>query len=222
MLNKRLILSGLFILTITLSNFVSAASIVNGTFNSDLSGWSTVTNGGTVQWDVSGKAVLLTGSDAAIFSSALVQGDDGFFSFSDPIVLGSGDDSFKFDFDFSTLVADALETATSLFNDNLKVWLYDADSLGDVLITSIDALTSDSSSFSFNLLPYLGHSVAFSFELNDENDGVNSQVALDNIRIEQTAVPLSGTLGLEAIGLLGLAGILLRNKRFVQPSSAIF
>jgi len=216
MFKKHLILSSLFIVFMALSNSALAVSIVNGNFDADLSGWSTVTNGGTAQWDA-GKAVLSTGSDVAAYSSVLVQGDDGLFTFSNPIMLGAGDDLFKFDAVFATLGADALESGGG-FSDNLQVWLYDANNLGDHLFTTIDALTS-TTSFSFDLSSFIGHSVAFSFELNDENDGFNSQVRLDNIRLEKrpdsTTVPESGTFSLVFIGLFGLMGSLLRNKRKV-------
>jgi hypothetical protein len=76
--------------------------------------------------------------------------------------------------------------------------------LGDVLMTTLNAL-SVGSSFTFNLSPYISHAVAFSFELNDENDGVNTRVSLDNIRTERgNPVPLPGTLALQLIGLAAL------------------
>lgn len=227
MFKKQLMLSSLFIASIALSNAVSATPIINGTFDADLSGWSTVTNGGTAQW-AAGQAVLSTGDGVAPFSSVLVQGDDGLFNFITPIVLGAGDDLFKFDAVFTTLGADAQESGLdgngdpSLFTDNLIVKLYDAvDFTGasDYTFITIDALTSGSS-FSFDLSSFIGRSVAFSFELNDENNGTNSQVTLDNIRIEQRAttntVPLPGTLLLVIIGWFGLTKNLLRNNRKAQ------
>lgn len=212
---SKIIMLILLVANIALSNSASATAIINGTFDTDLSGWSVVTNGGTAQWDA-GQAVLSTGSDFTPFSSVLVQGDDGTFSFNNPILLTAGNDFFKFDALFSTLAADILESGGGLA-DNLQVWLYDAnDATGshDALIASIDALTS-STSFSFDLSAFIGRSVAFSFELNDENDGTNSKVALDNIRFEQRidqgTVPEPETLMLLALGLLGLS-VNLRRK----------
>lgn len=222
MLKKQLTLSSLFVASIVLSNFAFAASIVNGAFDADLSGWSTVTNTGTAQWDA-GKAVLATGSDAAAQSMVLVQGDDGSFSFSSPILLGAGDDLFKFDAVFATLGADALESGGG-FSDNLNVWLYDAvNSSFDTIIATIDATTA-SLSFSFDLSSFIGRSVAFSFELNDENDGFDSKVSLDNIRMEQRpviiSVPEPGTFLLLIItGLFGLTGNWLRNNLKAQNSN---
>lgn len=201
------------------SNAVSAATIVNGNFNSDLSnGWSTVTANGTVAWDsANNTAVLSTGADVAPYSAVLVQGDNGFFSFPNPILLGPGDDFIKFDAVFSTLGVDTVESGAGLFTDNMQVWMYDANGLGDVQLAKIDALTS-STSFSFDLASYIGHSVAFSFELNDENDGLDSQVTLDNIRLEQRAtppvnVPEPDTLMLLILGAFGLFRVIRHSAR---------
>lgn len=220
MFKKQLMLSSLFIATIALSNAVFATPIVNGTFDADLSGWSTVSNGGTVEWG-GGTAVLSTGPDVAAYSSILVQGDDGTFTFGNALLLSAGDDFLKFDAVFNTLSADALESGGG-FTDNLQVWLYDAtDSSGasDHLFATIDALISGSS-FSFDLSSFIGQSVAFSFVLNDENDGSDSKVTLDNIRIEQrsvtNAIPLPGTLFLVIIGWFGLTKNLLRNRLKIQ------
>jgi hypothetical protein len=205
---KYLLLSSLMIASFALSNPASAASIINGNFDTDLSGWSTVTNGGSGQWDA-GKAILSTGSDVAAQSSVLVQGDDGLFSFSNPITLGAKDNLFKFDAVFSVLATDALESGGG-FADNLQVWLYDSmDSSLDTRMATIDAATFNSS-FSFDLSSFIGRSVAFSFELNDENDGFNSQVALNNVRIEP--VPVPGALWMFVTGLFGLSGNWLRNN----------
>lgn len=217
MFKKRLLLSTVAILAILLSNFAFAASIVNGNFNTDLTGWDVLTNGGSVQWDA-GSAMLSTGSGDAPYSSVLVQGDDGNFSFNNPLLLGPGDDFLKFDASFLSLGADAQETGAGLFADNLQLWLYDANNWGDVLLAEIDALTN-ATSFSISLASYIGHSVAFSFELNDENDGLDSKVALDNIRLEQravNAVPLPSTLLLVIIGWFGLVRNVVRADQKVQ------
>lgn len=216
MFKKQIMLSSLFIASMALSNAVSATPIVNGTFDTDLSGWSAVLNGGDAQ-QAAGQAVLSTGDDVALYSSVLVQGDDGLFNFPSPILLGAGDDFFKFDAVFTMLDADTLEAGGG-FSDNLQVWLYDEfDSGLDTLIATIDASTVGSS-FSFNLSSFIGRSVAFSFELNDEDDGFNSQVALDNIRIEQRSVtvPEPSTFLLIILGWFGLTRKLLSINRKVQ------
>lgn len=217
MFKKIIVFSSFLFASATLPNSVSAASIINGTFDSDLSGWSTVTTNGTAVWDsINNAAVLSTGADVAPYSAVLVQGDDGFFSFTNPILLGVGDDFLKFDAVFSSLGTDALETGAGPFTDNLQVWMYDANGLGDVLLATIDALTSNTG-FSLNLASYIGHSVAFSFELNDEDDGLDSRVTLDNIRLEQRSappvtVPEPNTLLLMILGAFGIAGKVSRQK----------
>ncbi|WP_445370985.1 PEP-CTERM sorting domain-containing protein [Methylomonas sp. HW2-6] len=199
---------------------VSAAAIVNGTFNSDLNGWSTVTSNGAVNWNSAGAAELVTGAGTAPFSAVIVQGDDGLFSFGTPILLGAGDDFLKFDALFSSLGNDGSESPAGLFSDNLSLWMYDANGLGDVLLATIDALSS-ATSFSLDLSAYVGRSVAFSFELNDEEDGLDSKVLLDNVRLEQrseppVSVPEPGTLGLMMLGGLAYCGRVSRSRRKVQ------
>lgn len=215
MLKLTDLFSSLLIASIFLSNSASAAAITNGTFDSDLSGWSTVTDNGSVIQD-SGAAVLSTGPSAAPFSAVLVQGDAGDFSFLSPILLGAGDDFLRFDAVFSTLGLDVSEVGGSSFTDYLELWMYDASGSGDVLLATIDELTSDTS-FSFNLATYITHSVAFSFELNDEDDGFNSKVTIDNVRLEPRVtppvnVPEPNTLMLMIFGIFGLAGRRLSQK----------
>lgn len=209
MFKKRLFIT---VVSILLSNFASAASIVNGNFDTDLSGWNTLSNGGLAQWD-GGAAILSTSSGVAAPSSLLVQGDDGSFSFANPIQLKAGNEILRFDAIFSDLGADSLETPPGPFTDNLQVWLYDANdpsTNSDALLATIDILTSGTS-FSIDLANYIGQFVAFSFELYDENDGRDSSVRLDNIRLEPAAinaVPSPSTLLLMVIGWVGLMRVL--------------
>ncbi len=218
MFKKAILFSSVLVVSVTLSNSVSAASIVNGDFNSDLSnGWSTLMANGTAARDsINNTAVLSTGADVASYSAVLVQGDDGLFSFITPIVLTPGNDFLKFDATFSSLGIDAQETGAGLFTDNLQLWMYDANGLGDVLLATIDALTANTN-FSIDLTSYVGLSVAFSFELNDEDDGLDSRVTLDNVRLEQrstppVSVPEPDTLMLTILGALGFAGRAYRQK----------
>lgn len=211
MLIKKVLLASLSIAAIAVSSAVSAQGIVNGNFDTDLSGWTSVLNGGSVDWN-DGAAVLSTGSETAAFSAVLVQGDDGSFLFNNPILLSTGYDLFKFDLVFSTPVQDVSESGSSGFTDHLNLWLYDAnDPAGDALIATIDPLTPGGPGFSFDLSPYLGQWVAFSFELNDEDDGFNYQVTIDNVRL--APVPLPGALLFEITALLGLAGNVMRKRR---------
>jgi hypothetical protein len=88
----------------------------------------------------------------------------------------------------------------SLFNDQLNVWLYNANGLGDIQIAGL----TTSASIAFDLSGLAGRSVAFSFELADEDDGRNTQVAIDKVRIEQFSAPEPASFMLVLIGLVGL------------------
>ncbi len=213
---KYIYLSALTISSICQFTAASAAAITNGNFDSDLTGWSIVSNGGTVQWDATGKANLSTSSGAIPFSAVLIQGDDGLFTFNSPLSLLEKDDLFKFNATFSTIAVDPNENPVSDYSDNLQVWLYDANpvsSSSDLLIAKLD-LQTGGSSFSVNLTPFIGHSVAFSFELNDENDGYDSQVLLDSIRIESNPVPLPGALGSMLLAFISWFSLRINTTRF--------
>ncbi len=200
MYNKSLLFGYLIAAALTHSGSVFAGNIANGGFDSDLSQWSTVTNGGTVEWNA-GSATLSTGSGSAAFSSVLVQGDDGTFSFATPILLGAGDDFLKFDAVFSSMGQDVLEDPIGSFTDNLQIWLYDTTNVSQALATL--GINTIGSTFAIDLSPFQGMSVAFSFELNDEADGFDSRFTLDNVRIEP--VPLPAAAWFELTALLGFA-----------------
>jgi hypothetical protein len=217
---KRILISSLFIVSIAQANMVSAASVANGTFNSDLSGWSTLdgTNdpfaNGSVGWlldGADGKAALSTGLGTSALSAAIDQGLS-----SGPITLGPNDVAFKFSALFAREGAE-VEDASS-FVDSLNVVMYDMNSLFSLTFVNIDYLTS-ATLFSFDVSAYSGLTVEFSFELSDEGDGFNSSVSLDNISLEQRStdpgtVPEPDTLWLMGLGALGLAGSSLRKKSF--------
>jgi hypothetical protein len=192
---------------LSVSGNAFAGAIVNGDFEMDppLSGWSVVTENGTVE-QVGGKAELSTGQGTAAFSAVLVQGDDGYFSFPSPILLEADDLFFKFDAVFTDLGEDDTETGSG-GTDQLNVWLYDElDSSFDVEIAAISINTSVTS-FAFDLSAWIGRTVAFSFELVDEGDGRNSKVTIDNVRIEKrtlSTVPEPASLALIGSGLAGL------------------
>jgi hypothetical protein len=186
-----------------------AGSIANGGFDSDLADWSTVLNGGSVAWS-GGHAVLATGAGTGVASAVLIQGDDGTFTFASPITLGADDRWFRFDAVFSALGLDGTEDPLSGFSDQLNVWIFDADSLDTWLAGAFSLSDPGGADLSFDLVTpadLRGKRVAFSFELTDEADGQDSQVSIDNVRIERGAVAEPGTLALiaGALSALGLA-----------------
>lgn len=195
------------VIALTSSNPVFANTIVNGNFDTDLSDWTAITSlasDATVQWDSSGKVMLSTGTEATPATAVLIQGDAGDFSFTSPILIGTGDDLLKFDFEFMNLGVDPTESSYN-FTDNLQVWIYDADGINDQLVAEITQLNLGLSSVTFDLSGYTGHSIALSFELNDEYDGFDSRVYIDNVRIEASPVPVPAAVWFELTGLLGFA-----------------
>ena len=213
MKNRSLALAGLLVSSLSYSGWASAASIVNGSFDSDLSSWSTVTAGGTVVWN-NGSAVLTTGNTASYTSALLVQGDDGFFNFPAPIHIDATDNRLNFDASFSTSL-NLAETGASILSDYLQVILYDANnSSGNYILADIDTFTPNTS-FSIDLAAYTGLTVALSFELRNFDDGYTSQVVLDNIGFSSivSAIPEPNSILLLSSGLLGL--MVKRSKKLI-------
>ena len=209
----KLSLSIALAVSVFLSGTVSAASITNGTFDTGLSNWSDASGIGSVAYNaVTQSAELLGGQDfSPIKAAVLVQGDDGTFSFSNPLLLTPGNDLLKFDANFSQVGVDALETGSG-FDDSFQVWMYDANNptgLSDANLLDLSMVSFlGSQSFSLDISSFAGQSVAFSFELGDENDGFNYRAAIDNIRMESrppvSNLPLPNTLLLVLIGMAGM------------------
>lgn len=190
------------------SNAIFAMGIVNGAFDADLSGWHDVSNGGSVSYDPEQqKAVLVSGSGVAAGAAVLMQGDDGRFAFADAQTLTQGDAWLTFDVEFALFGRDSQETGEGL-NDSFQVWLYDAhDASGKSDVSLLSLFVDDGLArqhFSLDLIAFTGRTLSLSFELNDENDGVDHRVSLDNIRIESHThhVPLPNSLWLVLSGLL--------------------
>jgi hypothetical protein len=66
-------------------------------------------------------------------------------------------------------------------------------------------VTSHQQTFSLDISSLIGRSVAFSFEVNDEDDGFNSTFALDNVQLTSLVMvpePSTLLLFLIAVGAL--------------------
>lgn len=185
-----------------------AMPVVNGSFDTGLDGWQDYSSTGSVTWDA-GAAVLKTGMGSDPYSAVLIQGDDGSFSFSNPVQLPGNVLRIEFDLWLMGQEADATETGTSLFSDFLSLNIYDAlDFAFDLQFASLP-LTWGITRVSLDISVLAGRDVALSFELSDEDDGFNTWLGIDNVKLvtrpnNPTPVPEPGTLGLLSMAGLGL------------------
>lgn len=200
---------------VVFSLFVSSASAVpltNGDFSSGMGDWNDASSFGSATV-VGGQAQLDTGAFTDLYSSVLVQGDDGFFNFFSPITLDADVQFLSFDVAFFDLGVDATETGGAFFSDALNIWLYDAlDWSYDLGIDPLVDISfgSTMTTLLFDVSSLAGREVALSFELSDANDGRNSRVVIDNVEFI-AEVPAPSVILLMATGLL-LMG---RRKYFV-------
>lgn len=175
---------------IVFSQISNAGFISNGDFANGLNDWSDASFPGVVSVN-NGAANLAAGSGSGLYSAVLVQGDDGFFNFNTPIVIDVDYSLLKFDLWQLSRAIDTSESATSALKDHLNLAIYDAiDPSFDLLFTDL-IITSQLQHFTLDISSLIGRSVAFSYELNDENDGFNSIFALDNVRLSSATVAVS-------------------------------
>ena len=207
---KNKIIISLGLLSYFLAFQVLAMPITNGDFSAGLTEWNNASSTGTVT-DVSGVAQLDTGTGDDPFSAVLVQGDDGFFTFGSPINLGVDDLFLNFDVNFLDLGIDSSELGTSFFSDYLSIALYDADDItgsSDLIFEpGIDNTLTGWTRFNLDVSSLVGHNIALSFELSDQDDGFNSRALLDNISFTKVAdvivsVPEPNSIALVGLGLL--------------------
>ncbi len=135
----------------------------------------------------------------------LVQGDDGFFNFNSPILIDTQQSLFEFDLWQIAHSIDGSESGTSSLTDALNLSIYDAfDPSFDMFFIDF-VVTSQQKNFSLDISSLAGRFVAFSFELNDENDGYDSTFSLDNVRLTSPVnVPEPSTLLLFSIAVFAL------------------
>lgn len=205
MFKKYFLPLSLFTALTALSNVGYAAAIVNGNFEAGLSDWNQLVNiEGSVRW-TDGTAILSAGAGTALPTAVLFQGTEDFENFDNGIPLDTADRFLSFDAVFSELIfPDEIDSGTE--SDSLEVWLYDVN---DAVLLETIGTTTGISSFLIDISAYSGRRVAFSFELNDSEDGKNYQVVLDNVRI----VPLPSTMILIMAGGLAYVAGWLRHRK---------
>jgi hypothetical protein len=194
----------IFLQFFVISPFVNASLILNGNFDTDLSHWHDASDNGSVVFD-NGVANLSTGNDFGPYSAVLVQGDDGFFNFNSPILIDTQQSLFEFDLWQIAHSIDGSESGTSSLTDALNLSIYDAfDPSFDMFFIDF-VVTSQQKNFSLDISSLAGRFVAFSFELNDENDGFDTTFSLDNVRLTSPVnVPEPSTLLLFSIAVFAL------------------
>lgn len=194
----------IFIQFFVISHAVNASLILNGNFDTDLSHWNDASDNGSIVLD-NGVVNLATGDGFGPYSAVLVQGDDGFFNFNTPIIIDAQQSWLAFDLWQIFRDIDTSESGTSLLNDSFNLSIYDAfDPSFDLLFTEL-MVTAQQQTFLLDISSLIGRSVAFSFELHDQNDGFNSTFALDNVQLTTlVSVPEPSTLllFLIAVGVL--------------------
>ena len=186
------------------SSMANANLIANGSFDSGTTSWHDASGNGNVSFG-SGVAILNAGNGTDPFSSILVQGDDGSFSFSSPISITANFSLLSFDAWIGSNNIDSSESGTSSFSDSFNVAVYDAfDNAFDLTLFEI-SIDKSLTNFTLDLSSLIGRKVAFSFELADENDGYNLAVGIDNVLLKSAA----STIPEPSILLLMLAGLVM-------------
>jgi hypothetical protein len=132
---------------------------------------------------------MSTGAGTSLYSSTLIQGDDGSFFFDTAFLVDSDVNYLSFDFDFLTSV-DTTETGGGSVSDYVDIQLYDYDDWtgGHDLFFGID---SESTVAVFDVSSLAGREIALYFDLHDYDDGLNSVFTIDNI-LFSADLPTSG------------------------------
>ena len=210
---KKFLSSLALVSTAVFAQQALAAPLLNGSFD-DASAWVDVSYSGST--DISGGvASLSTGAGTDPFSAVLVQGDDGFFSFSNPVSVPTDALTLSFDVRMDQVVAG--DESGFGFGDFLTVALYDAMDFsydtfffGDGFDFSVDSLWT---TVSLDISALAGRDLAISFELTDEDDGFDSTVFLDNVEIAGLPPVQVSEPGSLVLMILGLAGLVASRRR---------
>lgn len=193
-----------------------SAGIINADFSAGATNWVDLSGSGSLQF-VQGQAILSTGNGVDALSAVLMQGDDdnGSFSFSNAIAVPLLTQFLSFDLMLAGRSHDDTENGSGLFTDSLTLALYSAaGQASDLIFSNLIAKVSPQR-LQLDISALAGHNIIISFELSDEDDGLNHMFALDNLVFEtkqqQVAAPAVMFLILPA--LLWLFS--LRQRRYV-------
>ena len=217
MRSKLLVLLSL-ILALFLQSRIVRADVINGDFQSDLSGWDKEESvAGSVFWE-GGEAVLWTQPGLSVEapeslsqrfeipSTARTLSFDVWFEQGEMDTGEGGDGNPVEDFLWVSYVDDDdADFDTSLLGyDALGAYTGDLEPLNDI--------TGAWFHFSVSIYDLAGRYGTLYFDLNDQDNGYNSTARVDNVVIGSNVIPEPTTLALLGIGLIGILGFT-RKKR---------
>lgn len=197
-----------------------ASLITNGDFDSGLLNWHAL---GSVSINSNAVQISTEVGYTPFNRSAILQGDDGTFSFANAIQLTNDIKWLSFDAKVDS-VDDFLETDFSAFNDYLVVSLFDEmDFTGakDLFFYSeIDFVLMDTwLTFELDVSSLSGRTVALAFEVFDENNKSNSTFHIDNIQFSDKSrlMSVSEPKSPFVIILAVLYGVYIYRRHFKLP-----
>jgi len=206
------VLKGLFIFVSLFSLQAAQAEIINGDFSGGATAWETfispdssvvpsATSDPSVNFS-SGSAVLKTGEgyidEATICQGAAIScGSTGL----SPFLIDSNVLALEFDVSFLNLGADLSESETSPYTDSLifELW-HSTDYFQD-----INFYIETTGHVSFDVTGFAGAGASLFLRLFDEDDGFDTQVTIDNIKLvsaTSVTVPESTSVYLLLLSLL--------------------